>query len=326
MSVVDCDLSITRSTRKAFVISLFLHVLSISFFVLSALSEPTPRPIPQRIAVQSIALLPAPRLRHAVTASPPKIASRSGPMPTPQPEVVQEEAPPAAREEPPPEPKKESAPPPQAAPTKNPSSIPRTQTSTTTVRTSVSSKAQPSSTQKATTASAHGKKTSVKSTKGSPSYDQKLLSETLHRLDTSRMAAEQASGGGKGSGHVAHVRAVGTLHVEQGLVASDESQDAAFEGYSSASPEACYIGDLIRRLQLNIRLPEPGEVRVKLTLTRAGAVSRVQVVSGKNAAVKRSIEEKLRTIHFSPFGSSFPGESDHTFALRLSNELVWSCS
>ena len=68
-----------------------------------------------------------------------------------------------------------------------------------------------------------------------------------------------------------------------------------------------------------------GEVKVKLTLARAGTVTRVQVLNGK-PSMRKPIEEKLRSIHFSHFGTSFPGETDHTFSLRLSNDLLWSCS
>lgn len=160
------------------------------------------------------------------------------------------------------------------------------------------------------------------------SYDQKLLNEALQRLDKSKSVGKKGGGGASAgaSTAVTRVGAVGSLNVEQGLATGGDSRDTAFEGYSSASPEACYIGDLIRRLQLNVRLPEPGEVKVKLSLKRNGTVTAVQVLSGKSASIKHSIEEKLRPIHFSPFGGSFSGEAEHTFVLRLSNELVWSCS
>ena len=126
---------------------------------------------------------------------------------------------------------------------------------------------------------------------------------------------------------MARVGTVGALNVETGLVTGvgENEGDDAYEGYATASPEACYIGDLIRRLQLNVRLPEPGEVRVKLSLTRNGAVSSIQILSGNKASIKQAIEKKLRAVHFSPFGTSFSCEPEHTLNLRLSNDLVWSC-
>jgi outer membrane biosynthesis protein TonB len=166
-----------------------------------------------------------------------------------------------------------------------------------------------------------------------PSYDQKLLAEAMRRLDSSsagsqggKGSAGKGSGSGGYSGQPAKVGSVGSLNVEQGLTAEGGSdQEGDVEGYAAASPEACYIGDLIRRLQLNIRLPEPGDVRVKLTLKRDGATVSVHVLGGKKPSIARAIEEKMRSIHFSAFGSSFAGEKEHTFSLRLSNDLLWSC-
>ena len=152
----------------------------------------------------------------------------------------------------------------------------------------------------------------------------------MRRLDRTKSVTTDKGGGsgsgsGGGSGGAAHVGTVGALNVESGLVASGGGEEDGCEGYATASPEACYIGDLIRRLQLNVRLPEPGEVRVKLTLKRSGAICSVEVLSGSKASIKQAIEKKLMAVHFSPFGMSFSSESEHAFNLRLSNDLVWSC-
>lgn len=217
---------------------------------------------------------------------------------------------------------------------------------TTSAKPSTTAKTTTTSKNKPTKASAAGSKTATSKGKqppksststqksSTPQYDQNLLSDALRRLDRSKSAATKGGGGsGSGSGNssgsaeVARVGTVGTLNVESGLVSGigESGGDDTYEGYSTASPEACYIGDLIRRLQLNVRLPEPGEVRVKLSLTRNGAVSSIQVLSSNKPSIKQAIEKKLRAVHFSPFGTSFSGETEHTFNLRLSNDLVWSC-
>lgn len=333
-------MSIRRSTRKAFAISLSLHALFLCFFIASALSPPPVQPIPHRLLVQSIALLPPPRHRSSpvmtVSAQPlPQPEVRQEPPSPPLQEPESNEGPAAAREEPQPPPDKVppavEKPQPVTKPaasvkpstTAKPQPAKKTaQTPTTAPKTKAAARPakKPAADSKVSPSRSSAKKPS------SPSYDQKLLSEALERLDTSKKMVGKGSGNGGGSSaRVARVGAVGSLNVEQGLAEASDHQDSAYEGYASASPEACYIGDLIRRLQLNVRLPEPGEVKVKLTLARAGTVTRVQVLNGK-PSMRKPIEEKLRSIHFSHFGTSFPGETDHTFSLRLSNDLLWSCS
>lgn len=345
MSLVSSGLPTTHAAKKAFAISLSLHLVFISFLVASALVPQTPPPIPHRLVVQSIALHPHSRHLSTVLTSSLKPASKRAedppsppplpPEPTPNPptqEVIAETAEAEAPVEPPPK-----------APAVEEQEVKKgeqkTKQQATHKTTATEAKGKPSSSQKSkptgSTTSSTSKtcqKKSISSQK--PAYDQKLLQEALHRLDKSKSAAGKGGGGvggGKGGGSgkatssVSHVGAVGSLHADQGFVTNGSSEESPYEEYLPSSPEACYIGDLIRRLQLNIRLPEPGEVKVKLTLKSNGSVFEVTIVSGKSAAIKRTIEEKLRAIHFSPFGGSFSGETEHTFCLRLSNELVWSC-
>jgi hypothetical protein len=346
-------MSIDRSTRKAFGISLSLHVLFISYFIASSLCPPRPQPLPRRLVVQSISLAPTSHKRPPVIAAAPKAAA-----PTEQASVAKEEqepkssppvaekheenapheavAPPEKEETHPPSEKEaapaQDAPQPsvkKAAPCAKPQSATKSP-----VKVSASPKGKSVSPQKSKPQPSHSTpaKTNAKKSASSqtPSYDQKLLNEALQRLDKSKSATGKGGGTRGGSSNaqgVAHVGSVGALHAEGNLIgATDAGQDDAFEGYSSASPEACYIGDLIRRLQLNVRLPEPGEVKVKLSIKRNGTVAHVTVLTGRTTSIKRSIEEKLKAIHFSSFGTSFSGEAEHTFSLRLSNELIWSCS
>ena len=388
-------MSVDRSTRKAFGISFFLHILFISFFIASALCPPPPQPTPRRLVVQSIALKPSSQRTVSVRSGPsPKAAAKAEQPPAPSsppPALAEkhEESAPAeiamALSEEPGSPE-ESPAPPQESPAKQPEpsektseeppsppkptskSSPQPSKAQSSIKAEPASKsspkksAQPAKSQPAGKASvkasstAKGKTTTTQKPKATntnsssaqgsakksspsqgPAYDQKLLNEALQRLDKSKSAAKgsgagsgsggTSGGGGGGNGHgISHVGTVGALNVEQGFAGCEGTEDSPFQGYSSASPEAYYIGDLIRRLQLNVRLPEPGEIRVRLSLKRNGAVANVNVLSGKTASIKRSIEEKLRSVHFSPFGASFSGEAEHTFLLRLSNELVWSCS
>ena len=156
--------------------------------------------------------------------------------------------------------------------------------------------------------------------------DQKLLQKVLKSLNQSKAYGErtQKGGGGNASGEMRRAGAVGSLAVDKGVAVEGIRDDFAESGFGESSPEACYIADLIRRLQLNIRLPEPGEVRLKLTLKRNGSMTNISFVRCQKESTKKAIKEKLSSILFAPFGSSFSSEPEHIFMLRLTHDLVWS--
>jgi outer membrane biosynthesis protein TonB len=328
-----------QSSRKAFGVSVGLHGALFITILCTTLFSPPPPPTPRTIFVRTVSLKSGSAIRTVASPktttaqAPAQKQSEAPPGPPKQAEEIVAENEP---EEPSAGPKKvEEAAHERGAPAQKsatPSKIPTTSKANSSGTATASKKATPTTSSK--TAQGKGKPVSKGSTstqKASSQYDQKLLGEALRRLDRSKSAASHGGKGGSeggsvgGSGGVAHVGTVGSLNVESGLsVGRSDSADEG-EGYATASPEACYIGDLIRRLQLNIRLPEPGEVRVKLTLKKSGSISSVQVISGSKNSIKDAIEKKLKAVHFSPFGTSFPGESEHTFNLRLSNDLIWSC-
>ena len=85
--------------------------------------------------------------------------------------------------------------------------------------------------------------------------------------------------------------------------------------------EKSYYDELVARLKLALKLPEYGEVKVKLTLTRQGKVTKVQVTSSKSRKNKDYIEKALVHTSFPRFGDNFGSDGEHTFQLNLSNEL-----
>lgn len=353
-----------QSARRAFWISAGLHIALFLTVLCTALFTPPPPPQPRTLIVRTVALKPgsvvrmaaAPKARSSAPKAQGPVSKQEEPPPAPPKpaeEIVAEKEPEGTSEEPhntpqnkeneePAPAQKASAPSPKASPkaavtTKAPPTKPSNSSKGATP--DKKGPAKGSATNSKTTA-AKGKSASKESTStqksSAPQYDQNLLSDALRRLDRSKSAAAKgsgSSGNGSGgspvgtSGGTARVGTVGALNVDSDLVISTGSNDGdeAYEGYATASPEACYIGDLIRRLQLNVRLPEPGEVRVKLSLKRNGAISSIQVLSGSKPSIKQAIEKKLKAVHFSPFGTSFSGEPEHIFNLRLSNDLIWSC-
>lgn len=84
--------------------------------------------------------------------------------------------------------------------------------------------------------------------------------------------------------------------------------------------ESSYRDEIAHRLRLGLRLPEYGEVKIKLTLERSGKVSLVQIVSSKNAKNKQYVEKTVPTLTFPSFGDNFDGSQDYTFVICLNNE------
>lgn len=106
-----------------------------------------------------------------------------------------------------------------------------------------------------------------------------------------------------------------------GALESEHLQTISCEGVQAyASKEAHYVSELIRRLKLALTLPEYGEVRVKMTLSRSGSITQLSVLKSSSAMNKKLVEQKLKGLTFAAFGASFAGEDSHTFTLILSNE------
>lgn len=94
---------------------------------------------------------------------------------------------------------------------------------------------------------------------------------------------------------------------------------------SNAAPlsdrEVSYRDELAGRLKLLLRLPEYGEVKIKLTLDRTGKIAKVNVLNSESAANKKYIEKTLPTLSFPAFGTRFGDVDEYIFSITLSNEL-----
>ena len=85
--------------------------------------------------------------------------------------------------------------------------------------------------------------------------------------------------------------------------------------------EVSYRDEVASRLKLLLKLPEYGDVKVKLTLDRSGKVVSVVIVSAESGANRKYIEKALPTMSFPAFGSNFDAAKEYTFSITLSNEL-----
>ncbi len=84
--------------------------------------------------------------------------------------------------------------------------------------------------------------------------------------------------------------------------------------------EATYSQKLASFLQMKLRLPESGEVRIRLTLERSGNFNKVAVVSSKSDKNKKYVEKELPKLNFPSFGKNFEGKEQYTFNITLKNE------
>ncbi len=304
-----------KTLTKSMILSLVVHGILFATILITTAATAQKLPTPARLIVQSVALHPT----KAATLPPPPEVKTEEPPP-------QEE--PSPKEEAPKEPENQAKEP-EEPPPEEPKPTPEPETKAQ----KVPEKAQQQKPQKARAPAKKpapkkptqpAKKPSQKPKESAPRYDQKMVAEALSRLNKSKDASSSSTTASKATPSK-KMGSVGSLNVDQGVSSPTFSEESPYDGYQESSPEAHYIADMIRRLQLNVRLPEPGEVRVTLTLQRNGTVRIVKVVSGKTEKVKQAIAEKLRSIAFSSFGRSFSGEAEHTFRLRLSNDLLWSC-
>lgn len=100
--------------------------------------------------------------------------------------------------------------------------------------------------------------------------------------------------------------------------------DALPQGTGEASrwgvKETSYSNEVAYRLKMNLKLPEYGEVKIKLTINRAGKVMKIEIVKSESKINKAYIESKIKNIQFSSFGHNFPDVEQNTFIITLQND------
>lgn len=100
----------------------------------------------------------------------------------------------------------------------------------------------------------------------------------------------------------------------------DSLQIEALPLGNNAPMEISYRDELAYRLKRALKMPDHGQVKVKLTLERSGKVASVKVESSESPKNKQYVEKTLPTLIFPPFGDRFEGVSQYTFMITLNNE------
>lgn len=144
---------------------------------------------------------------------------------------------------------------------------------------------------------------------------QKLLSqaqENIAKIDKSRdkIALSKFSNSG---GAISSPAAITSLQID--------AMPEGGSGQKLSDYEVSYRDELAGRLKLLLKLPEYGEVKIKLILDRSGKVAKVVVVSAESAANRKYIEKTVPTLTFSAFGSNFDQAAQYTFSITLTNDL-----
>ena len=103
------------------------------------------------------------------------------------------------------------------------------------------------------------------------------------------------------------------------VISSDASESSDQNGdFQTRESYAKALGDRLRKF---LQLPDYGNVKIELTINRMGVVTRVKILQHESEANRQYVETSLPKLKFPPLLNHFAGESEHTFALTLSNAL-----
>lgn len=91
----------------------------------------------------------------------------------------------------------------------------------------------------------------------------------------------------------------------------------ASESIKLQSSEIRYCDELISYLQQLLTLPELGDVKLRLTLSREGKVISLNILTSANEKNRVYVEKTLPTLTLPPFGKQFQGEKEHAFPITL---------
>jgi colicin import membrane protein len=153
----------------------------------------------------------------------------------------------------------------------------------------------------------------AKTTAKAPAIDKKK--QALLAKAQESIAKIQASGDKIGSSKAA----------KRGELKVPQFQSTALVANADAEPlsggEIGYRDELASRLQLMLKMPEAGQVKLKLTLNRQGKFVKLTIVTAESLANRKYIEKTVPTMAFPAFGNQFGSAADYTFSITLNSDL-----
>jgi hypothetical protein len=277
--------------------------------------EEAPQEIIAQVEEEKVAPTSEPAPTHSV-----KPTTKKTPPPKPQPKPQPKPKPkiqPKKQKKPTPKTTPKTTPKPQVKPKTPPKEKPKPQPAKKTP-----AKDAPKSQKKAVDSAENSKKLAQEAAlrqeqKREQEREQALFSDALSSLERSESIQAKKN---SSSNVVASSKAPTKIAAlaSEGMVSIQ-----ATDGANYSSRERSYYDELVARLKLALKLPEYGEVKVKLTLTRQGQVAKVVVTAAKSQKNKTYIEKMLAKTSFPRFGDNFGSDKEHTFQLNLSNELSY---
>jgi colicin import membrane protein len=139
-----------------------------------------------------------------------------------------------------------------------------------------------------------------------PSYSKELLAQAQESLAKIQPTSD--------NGSTTHISQSASLRIPE-----LKSTPVSLNGEMS-QVEQSYREELSNRIRERLRLPEFGEVQVKLTLERSGKVLAVEVVKAESQMNKIYVNETFPSVVFPSFGNRFGAQSQYTFRMTLANE------
>ncbi|MFV0339808.1 MAG: hypothetical protein ACK5MA_04135 [Parachlamydiaceae bacterium] len=275
---------------------LLLHACAL-FLLLFYSHEQPPLPIPKKLVVSSVKLTPK-------TATPPKPIAAAPPVQA-KPQPKEEAAPPVKAK--PQEPVKKPQEKPASKPVVKPEKKPEPKKPPAPAKKPA---AKPKPVKKTEVAKAIEPKPSPPSSK-TPQLEQKqkeLLIKAKEKIGKIDTASDKVIATGNLS--KALPTALAALSIDS--LSVEAAPSMGFE-------ELSYRDELALRLKLNLKLPEYGEVKLKLKLDRSGKVLDVNIVHSSSEKNSAYIRKTLPGLALPSFGNQFKGESSYTFTITLSS-------
>ena len=94
--------------------------------------------------------------------------------------------------------------------------------------------------------------------------------------------------------------------------------DTTSSGSQESAGSADYYAQMVQRLRMSLRMPEDGDVKVRMTIDRSGRVTQVIVVSSVSQKNRDYVVRNLPDVRLPPLGAYFQGEKELTCTLVLS--------
>lgn len=91
-------------------------------------------------------------------------------------------------------------------------------------------------------------------------------------------------------------------------VRSDQDYDIAAGSYENL---------LANILAQELSLPEPGDVKITLTIAKTGVVRQLQVIESKNQRNQDAVEKQIKQMHFPPLGKEAGMKNEKTFRILV---------